>query len=536
MRLVVGYQGLIESNCSPSWVADLVILAKQSCAPQRVQARLTKLRALVQLHKNRYDAAVAAGANSTINTAVAKKTYEDAVKSYEAADNYRRPESEGECETPGSGDVELGETVELPDIGGGPEQAGADLQWGWIAGNWDIADIGGQIEYRVEADGTLSAYIAATNQRMIDHGYSAGMQIIRGYRMAGADGVTWRAWANGGEIFSAQYPRRGPGDVWGTAQWIDGGSIYLPKDGSSVSFPPLLANRLANFTNPLVRPDTTALDNILAEYNQRTAELEQSGTHVERMRLVRSAIDALGSQSASSADAERAAQMLALLHEREELRSDPELYSALETLEQSSDPAEEAAAWQTLTAHLAASGAHFAQPVLGNDYDDLTAAQMFRVVRYASTLQDDLRDARGALSNRNMSRTTAAMARLQGIASLAGNARSPAAGQMMEGIRNIMTPASGAPGIAAGFEFQSAAVAGLLEQTIAGVGATADTLVDIGAAIGGDRAATARAIAGSRRVESILSIPGYGQSVMRSVGNRVLERLPFARTMSNWFR
>ncbi len=532
-RTVNSYLYRALDNCNPTRLSIRVFEWKQACFPSYAEQNLVRLREIVPLYKQRADAAQAAGSSSTVNAAQARRDYLEAVQALDRSERFR-PQG---CDTPRAGDTDTGgETVELGEISGGPEEPDLEAQWSWIAGLWDIDRIGGQIEFRVEADGTLSAYIAATNQRMIDHGYAPGMQIARGYRMEGANGVTWRYWANGGEIFSAQYPNRGPGETWGTAGWINGGVIYLPTDSANVSFPALLANRLAGFTNPLIKPDTTALDTIIAEYSERTAALEEAGTHAERMQLVQSAIEALDSQSASSADAQRAAQMLGLLSERDVLRDNPQLAYALDTLEQSTNPVDEAAAWQTLVAHMAASGAHFAQPIRGNDYDEQAAAQMFRVVRYASTLQDDLRNARGAFSNSNMSRTTAALARLQGIASLAGNPSNQTASSLMDGIRNISARPGGIPGSTSAFEFPAAIATGLLDNTIAGVRASADALVNVGDAIGGDRAAERRAIDNARRVNTILSVPGYADSVLRSVGNRMIERIPFARTMANWFR
>ncbi|MEP0390897.1 MAG: hypothetical protein ABJ205_06345 [Erythrobacter sp.] len=546
--LLRDYDQNLYGSCDPASLERSVIFFKEVCAPDYTSEKLAKLQMVVGLYKQRAEAARALGGNSTISSRKALVEYEAALKNYKDASSYRPSDCEEpppNSNLPNSGDIDDGgDTIEIADIGSGPDGllAGAaptddlERQWSWVVGLWDIDGIGGQIEFRVEADGTLSAYIAATNQHMIDHGYVSGMQVARGFRMAGTDGVTWRYWANSGEVFSAQYPDRGPGDTWGTARWIEGGVMFLPKNRANVSINPLLKNRLANFTNPLVRPDTSALDSIIAEYNERTASLDEAGARTERLELVQSAIDALNSQSASSIDAQRAAQMLALLNERGALRDNPELTDAINTLEQSSHSADEAAAWQTLVAHMAASGAHFSQPIRGNDYDEQAAAQMFRVVRYASTLQDDLRDARGALANSNMSRTTAALARLQGIATLAGNPRNQTAGSLMDGIRNIGVRSGRVPGPISAFEFPAAIATGLLDNTIAGVRASADALVDVRDAIGGDQAAEQRAISAARRVNTILSAPGYADSVVRSVGNRVIERIPFVRTMANWLR
>jgi len=421
-----------------------------------------------------------------------------------------------------------------------PDTSDVERQWEWVSGRWNIAsgDMGGQIEFRVDADGTLSGYIVAANRRMTEEGYTEGMQIIRGYRPAGTDGVTWRYWAKDGQYFSAQKPGRKQDEIHGISAWKAGGVIFLPKNSDSVSIDPRLAGRMDNLIRPkgLVRPDTTALDNIIAEYNQRTAELEQNGRHEERMRLVRSAIQALESQSTTSQDAQNIAAALQLLVERQELRDNPELARAIATLEQSSDPAAEASAWQTFTAHITARAAHLAAPIAGNDYDQMTAAQMFRNVRYASTLNDDLRNAPGALSNSNISRVTSALARLQGIAALAGNPKDKTARQLMEGIRNITTTSGIKPKLTGVFEIPAAIATAMLDQTIKAVTISAGSLQEVANTIKGDRTATGRAIANSRRLNSVLSAAGYGRAVIRSVGEAVLNRIPFARTMFNWVK
>jgi hypothetical protein len=117
-----------------------------------------------------------------------------------------------------------------------------------LAGRWHNEKYGGVIELRLEAEGTLSGYVLSINEIMLAEGYEPGMQIMRGFRLGGVDGITWAIWTEGGEIFSAVKPDRTPGQPWGEAQWITNGNIHIDKSlPNNLSMPPLLESRLGNY-------------------------------------------------------------------------------------------------------------------------------------------------------------------------------------------------------------------------------------------------------------------------------------------------
>jgi hypothetical protein len=115
-----------------------------------------------------------------------------------------------------------------------------------LAGRWTSAG-GAAIETTLEADGTISARIVATNQRMLNNGYAAGMQILRGL-VPKHGSLTWLVSADGGEYFVAKQPDRKPGEPYGDAAWVKGALVYIEtKTPDVLALPATIENRLSNY-------------------------------------------------------------------------------------------------------------------------------------------------------------------------------------------------------------------------------------------------------------------------------------------------
>jgi hypothetical protein len=110
------------------------------------------------------------------------------------------------------------------------------------------------IETTMAADGTLSGTVIATSERMRRNGFTEGMQILRGYRMANASN-TWLAVGNGGQYFIPAEANSRPGQVYyDTAKWSTGGNVLYVATATPdvLSLPATIEGRLSDY-KPWVR-------------------------------------------------------------------------------------------------------------------------------------------------------------------------------------------------------------------------------------------------------------------------------------------
>jgi hypothetical protein len=128
-----------------------------------------------------------------------------------------------------------------------PASIAASKRFARMLGRWTSRKYGGVIETYLEADGTMTGVIVAANKPMQDHGYSAGMTILRGYRPKMSTN-TWIMAATNGQTFSAKQPDRKSGEPYGDAVWNKGSVIYIAKaQPNYLALPASLENRLSNY-------------------------------------------------------------------------------------------------------------------------------------------------------------------------------------------------------------------------------------------------------------------------------------------------
>lgn len=96
-------------------------------------------------------------------------------------------------------DFQCGTTVAASDSG---EATVAAHGLDWLVGVWRAPRHGGAIGFRIEPDGTASAYVAEVNDRMRENGYSQGQVFLRGCRDVTSDNLAvWRNSARCAESF-----------------------------------------------------------------------------------------------------------------------------------------------------------------------------------------------------------------------------------------------------------------------------------------------------------------------------------------------
>ncbi|MEP3452557.1 MAG: hypothetical protein ABJN65_15875 [Parasphingorhabdus sp.] len=554
--VIAGYDAKLTRAFSPLQIEKEIALLRKRCKHKEAEILSAKLGRLVIQYKRQFEAAKLAGKQSTVSPKQAEREYKIANETNKRVQTAPVPK----CKHPkNTGNVDTGgESVNLPTISGPAtepalspaEQAAQEEQdrlerkSSWLLGDWNYKAWSGgttnsTLRFQMEGDGTISAYLVSTTEEMQKKGFQNGMKLLRGIRdtshQINQRGSIWSHRADVAQRFSPRDPKRKPGQIYGQPEWVNGSVIFIEKKTGELGGATGFGNRLNWHRGKLVRPDTSALDNLITEYNQRTVELDRNGTHEQRMQLVLSAIDDLLSSSISSNEADQVGTALSLLLERDELRNLPELNDALSALERSEDPTIRADAMRALAGYAAARSAVLAQTVLGNNYDSMTAAQMYRIANEGSKLHDYLKNTHGAQGDRNVSRLADAIERVKGLAAGAGNANDDIAGPLMKGISLISSPPAIRSNITAGFRFQAATVMGLLENTARGLRAGGDILSDALTGASGDRTALNRAIANSRKLEDILSAPGYAGAVFSSIKNQISNRFRFFKPMTGWF-
>lgn len=128
-----------------------------------------------------------------------------------------------------------------------PASIAASKRFARLLGRWTSRKHGGVIETYLEADGTMTGVIVAANKPMTEHGYTAGMTILRGYHPKMMTN-TWIMAATNGQTFSAKQPDRTSGEPFGDAVWNKGSVIYIAKaQPNYLALPASLENRLSNY-------------------------------------------------------------------------------------------------------------------------------------------------------------------------------------------------------------------------------------------------------------------------------------------------
>jgi len=272
------YHSRMKQACHPRYISDALDADLKACNLDDAEAKLGKLRGIRRQLKLIRDQILAIK-NGGADVANTRSFDTDAVsvwtvnvppifeRSEKAVEDYRKAKTS----KPNGGDVCTdGEVIELDDVSGPPsepvDQFGEDLcervdgalldpdyerdcnALAPILGTWVNLELGGSIEFRLQADRTLSTFVGASNERMEYYGYTNGMEILRGYRFAGVNGGTWLVWVNSGSEFSAKMPSREPGEQFGEAAWVQSrATIYIPKnDPNAIKLPGQLQWRISD--------------------------------------------------------------------------------------------------------------------------------------------------------------------------------------------------------------------------------------------------------------------------------------------------
>jgi len=169
------------------------------------------------------------------------------------------------------------------------------------------------------------------------------------------------------------------------------------------------------------------------------------------------------------------------------------------------------------------------------------AQKISNFVKYTSHLIDDLRDP--SFSGGRTSYLTRLATRINGIAKLAQSVEDPGARRILGGLRNtvgtiergIKDLGVSVPNPMKSFDIPGEVAAAIIDTSRKGMDESSAALNEVAKAIGGDASALNRLSNHAKQIESILSPQNYGRQMTDALAKRVTDRLPFVRTLANWF-
>lgn len=550
VRLLLDYDRALEFACDPKRLANKIRSLKRACDNAGATRLLAKLRGIVGQYSAKVDAVRAVGSRSKVPLAEVEADLRNARNELQRAANYEPPR----CEEPAGGDEIASETITLAGMSepapeaeseidpqfeelGLANEASAWLLGDWVYNAWNGGLTNAVLRFRLEADGTISANLVSVTDEMARKGYQPGMQILRGIRDTSdqlREGATWTHSAMTGETFSPRDPNREPGQVYGQDEWTNSGVIFIERAtgylGGSTGFQ---NNRLNFHRGKLSRPDQRALDEAIARLSDEVYQLTQPGNEAEMLDQLPRIIGELRDNGQYSQEAREAAAIMQLLLERDELLHDPELRRILGAFEAGEATEDDL---RGLAGFIVEQSAHLAQPITNNDYSTEVAARMFQIVRSGSQILDDLANPSGAYARTNASRLTRGLTIINGISGLARNPSDNTGQQLMNGVRDLTSTYAARAGVAPALDIPAQTSAAILQQSAAGFEQASQALREVGNAIGGDPGALNRALGHARRLQQTISSEGYLGAVSNAVTDRVVRRVPFVRSVVDWFK
>lgn len=169
------------------------------------------------------------------------------------------------------------------------------------------------------------------------------------------------------------------------------------------------------------------------------------------------------------------------------------------------------------------------------------AKRISEIAKYASQALDDIKDP--TILGGASSAYTKLLTQLNGVASLASAVQDPQAKSILSGLRGTLGTIDRKLkdlGVSAGnpmkaFDIPAEVAGAMVSTSRQGMDEASAALTDIGKAIGGDSDALKRLPGHSQRIEHTLSPSNYGKAMFKAITDRVIDRIPFVRTLEKLF-
>ena len=260
----------------------------------------------------------------------------------------------------------------------------------------------------------------------------------------------------------------------------------------------------------------------------------------ERQLLTEQIIERLGPHAAANEDVRTLIRTLEIGSEL--LRFEAEsMTGTANQAAKAATAAERARHLEFLRASLLDRAATLIQTLAQPDITVQDAKRISDIAKYASQALDDVNDP--TILGGASSAYTKFLNRLNGIASLAQAVENPEARSILSGLRGTIGTMDRKLmdlGVSAGnpmkaFDIPAEIAGAVVDTSVKGMDQTSAALDDITKAMDGDAEALARLPRHSQRIEQTLSPRTYGQAMFKAMADRIVDRIPFARTLAKLF-
>jgi len=261
-----------------------------------------------------------------------------------------------------------------------------------------------------------------------------------------------------------------------------------------------------------------------------------------RLRLMGRIAGLLAPHAEADGDIAVGAALIDLERDRQEMLDDKlEIY--LDKIRDAPDETQHAKAWRRLRMEMLQRSAHFMRNLNNEEITEADARRLLEIVKYGSQAVDDLKDLSpqgGATSELTRFLTYA-----HGVAALAEGVENPDARMIMEGLRDTVGTVekkirhlgvSMPSPVVSIIDIPGEVAASMIDVSRDGLDQATDTMKHIEAGLDGDKEALARAAESSKKIEKILSSENYGKAMAEAMTDRIIDKIPFLRTIVAWFK
>ena len=173
--------------------------------------------------------------------------------------------------------------------------------------------------------------------------------------------------------------------------------------------------------------------------------------------------------------------------------------------------------------------------------DRIAVEKATNQLKYISTLIDDLKSPN--LLNQQPSKVTKILTLLHGISAIQSGLKHKDGAQLTDGARDLTTifqmlstrtAVASAP-VAAFMDMPAESVVAIQKVNVEGLNLASTVLRDLAKAMEGDQEALARMLKNAQRMESVLSAERYGKALQNAMISRVVDKIPYLRSIYTLF-
>ncbi|MDH5804554.1 MAG: hypothetical protein OEZ54_05160 [Gemmatimonadota bacterium] len=311
--------------------------------------------------------------------------------------------------------------------------------------------------------------------------------------------------------------------IW---EHITMGPKYLVVDGISIPFEFVVNGH----------PSSMVTDTVVNRAAIIVEEVEagEASDTTDAARRIMAILDSYGGEDP---EVEEIKNLIALLLDREELIDSGELETLIDKILNATDRATTEEGLRELRDEILERAANLAALMANGEYSGEDATRLLNIAKYGAQAIDDANDLPGALTGSNTSGATKFLATAYGVAATMEGVRTGDGEMLVDGVRDVVSqlPGMDTNPITGILDIPAEVTASMIGVTRDGFEEATGALEAIAAAIGGDESALNRALEHSRNIEQVLSGENYGNAMQDAITNRIIDKIPFARTVVSWF-